>query len=146
MKQHITVKQLNELSEKGKERLREWWKPELGDKFVQKHYHEQKKKVIEQVFVECDGWHCSNCEGDTPYSGKLDLPLLSIGQMIEFLDNQNEIEDSETLNLFTDYDSGHVKCWVIQKLNFKGDQIYCFASHKANLCDVLWEAVRQVLK
>jgi len=117
MKQVITKDQLLELSEKGKGKLREWWKPQLGDKFVQKHYNEIKKKVIEQVFVECDGWHCSYCEGDKPFSGKLDYPLLSIGQMIEFLGEQR-------FNLM-----------------FDGDFI-----KNEDLCDRLWEAIKQVLK
>lgn len=34
MKQHITIDQLNELSKKGKERLREWYKVVPGDRII----------------------------------------------------------------------------------------------------------------
>lgn len=32
MKQRITPQQLSQLNEKGKERLREWWEPQAGDR------------------------------------------------------------------------------------------------------------------
>lgn len=63
MKQHVTPEQLSDLSEHGKARLREWWRP--------KH---------------CDLYWPSGSNG----SGTRDYPLLSIGQMIEFLEQMFE--------------------------------------------------------
>ena len=88
MKQHITVEQLKELSDKAKEKLREWWKPSEGDFY--------------SLDMECN-LNCHSCSGeyhDLEYdktfreypSGLVEkfYPLLSIGQMIHFLsDNYN---------------------------------------------------------
>lgn len=65
MKQHITVKQLNELSDKGKEKLIEWflqWDNEDVNEWSEGSYRE--------------GMYLDNGEF---------CPFLSIGQMIEFL-------------------------------------------------------------
>jgi hypothetical protein len=34
MKQHISAEDLQELTQEQKDRLREWWKPEIGDMYV----------------------------------------------------------------------------------------------------------------
>lgn len=62
MKQRITTKQLNELSEKGKKRLRKWWK---------------EKKI-----GDISEWK------QTYKAYKYTLPLFNIGQMIEFLGDE----------------------------------------------------------
>ena len=72
MKQNITEKQLNELSEKGKKRLRKWWKPKTGD-FMISDLSDGSKSVGFVVQSEL--------------VGGTDLPLLSIGQMIEYLND-----------------------------------------------------------
>jgi len=88
MKQHITVKQLNELSEKGKKRLRKWW--DKDEQYV-KHYP---------------------------------LPLLSIGQMIEFLVKNDAFDD-----------------------NWQGSVILpCRFDEINKLCDALFSAVKEVLE
>ena len=84
MKQNITTKQLNELSKKGKERLRKWWKSSKGDIFT---WHDGYKiedglNWYVDVVVE-DG---EKQEVLYPSGKKTKrYPLLSIGQMIEFL-------------------------------------------------------------
>ena len=92
MKQHITPKQLNELSEKGKERLRKL------------------------------AW-------DSPYEvteeNKNGLPLLSIGQMIEFLREKTTITIyMETLIIGVNE----------AKIEYK------------ELSDALWKACKEVLE
>lgn len=99
MKQHITIEQLNELSDKAKEKLREWWEPEEYPFYDD----EREMQDLYEMF-----------------------PLMSIGQMIEFLDYHNR---QPQLN-FALVDTLHTG-----KL-FPPDF----------MCDALWEAVKLVLE
>jgi len=108
MKQHITVEQFDELGNKQRQLLRDWWRLRPGDHA----YFEGRYKVM--------------IEADTPFvgtSGVKYYPLLSIGQMIEFLE-----------------DSGH---WLHNKsmvsLNLREDSV-------VNICDTLWDAVKKELE
>lgn len=94
MKQNITKDQLNELSEKGKEKIR--------------------------------GWQMEPYKG-TWYEGELS-PLLSIGQMIEFLGD---------FCIDVDLSNG--------KLNGTG-YITEAREDGMELCDALWEACKEVLE
>lgn len=106
MKQHITIKQLNELSDKGKERLRKWWKPQFGDFAMENEgWHEITLGGLQAFDLERQAEERRNCH-----------PLLSIGQMIEFL---------------TDHD-------------FK--EQWLMFSRPEELCDDLWEVVWEVLE
>lgn len=118
MKQHITIKQLDELSDKAKERLREW---------------------LDMKIVVGQNYHVQGLESGWIYP--LDLPLLSIGQMIEFLDEigfEIKIETFEKKmgwDVFLDgnkYTPDNYE-WGIRK--FSNDDI----------CDALWEACVAVL-
>jgi len=98
MKQHITEEQLNELSEKGMERLLNW---------LNRHYPFDINNSKEIAIAE---------QG------------LSIGQMIEFLEENDD-------SIYVDSDG--------QKYN---DKIaYVSGIRGATLCDDLWEAVKDVL-
>ena len=152
MKQFITIDQLNELSEKGKERLREWWKPKEGDwYFIPKGiqygsgYGHWEETLWEKNTIHCLGYgELSWGEGGTvKYAGKVKFdsisygeygddnyfeipiksvyPLLSIAQMIEFLDGFGYLSSS---NLLT-WETHREPNW---------------------LCDALWEAVEEVLE
>ena len=100
MKQNITVEQLNELSAKGKEKLRKWCEEkDYGD------------------YIRSNG----------PNTRELELPLLSIGQMIEFLD-----EHKRKLRVSAVFQS-----WELGKSGGGGD---------VNPCDALWEACKETLK
>jgi hypothetical protein len=116
MKQHITVEQLEQLTQKGTKRLNTWWKPERGDVV-----HIWDDNI--DGYIEYDGkkaGYMVNARTVVGYQKKEDLlPLLSIGQMIEFLieDHPNGFEDF----LFT--------------REFHG-----------NLCDQLWSACKEVLE
>lgn len=87
MKQHITVEQLNELSEKGKETLLLWC--------IEHRYYETLNPIRDAI-----------------------IPLLSIGQMIEYLDEYKPIY--------------RTKMW-------KEIRAY-------RMCNQLWEAVKEILK
>lgn len=111
MKQHITPKQLQELSEPAKARLRDWWKPEQGDYYTDGFF---------KAFMNYEIYHIFTA-GSTPAPAPF-LPLLSIGQMIEFLDEHDEL-------LYCEEISHHI--------TWEEDE---------ELCDTLWEAVKTVLE
>ena len=100
MKQHITVKQLKELSTKGKRRLREWWKPKKGDIYwrvkVQKIMVRTHNKKLKERTVD----------------GNYRYPLLSIGRMIELLYENNKLgsDDWNQLVLPTPYNKKDSVC------------------------------------
>ena len=113
MKQNITTEQLNELGEKGKKRLRKWWKPLQGDYYVFNcNLDSSKPKDYASDIVHDCGAIDTRHENDDD-----SLPLLSIGEMIEFLgDSYNQ---------------------HISPLAWRGD---------VELCDSLWEAVKEILE
>ena len=93
MKQHITIKQLNELTTEEKNYLRKWWKPKKGDKFYSNNYSnvygglfygELSSPIIAESY-EPDKVYFAGGEGE---GREKDLPLLSIGQMIEFIGDE----------------------------------------------------------
>lgn len=80
MKRRITFEQLQELNDSQKQKLLDWWKPEIGDVVVN-HHHE--KVVVSSI--RNDLMLCSLI-GGTSYYIKSDVyPLMDIGQMIDFL-------------------------------------------------------------
>ena len=99
MKQHISIDQLNELSEKGKDKLRVWLEPKI---------------------IESDPLYPNTYKqtGDDWWYGR----LLSIGQMIEFLDARTLIYKADV-------------GWCIDLAN----------KPQAVMCDALWEAVKEIL-
>ena len=99
MKQNITTSQLNELSDKGKGKLLKW--------SYQKKYY--RKNARDAMSAEA-----------TTLSDR--LPLLSIGQMIEFL-GEHKYKDGDSFY-----------GW---KLDLKTSEY---------ICDALWEACKEVLK
>lgn len=103
MKQNISTKDLELLTEEGKKRLIEWWKP---------------RKPENQI------WSNSAGGGGIIYPN---LPRLSIGECIEFLD-----ENSQLLG----FHKG-VKDWMVVDGNNN-----CF---NIELIDALWNAVVEVL-
>lgn len=138
MKQHITPDQLNELSDKGKEKLREWWKPVEGDQCIDPY-----EQI--QTTVWC-------CEDDVEEGS---LPLLSIGQMIEFLDESEWIESIHAPQ-HGELNKGDLKhkdddtYWEERDMsNPYNWQVYTTTVGSWNtkeLCDALWEAVKEVIE
>jgi len=135
---HITAEQLQELTEDQKERLRAWWKPEEGDKFYGKDWRGRY----------CTEWCVYvNEEGEVYRYGYGDidkmedcLPLLSIGQMIELL--AEEDPGSWSINCTT---SGG---WYITSNNLYGPKFYVTNNDGTDfieLCDALWQAVKEAL-
>lgn len=131
MKQHITIEQLNELSDRGKEKLREWWKPKRGD-----------------MFFGIDRGIVANTWNEIPNGI---YPRLNIGQLIEYLAEktkdityvddyfENQIGFNHTYGSLNNSTKSPKKgipyaiAWGSQKL-------------KGELCDALWQAVEEDLE
>ncbi|HEX8965414.1 MAG TPA: hypothetical protein VF820_03220 [Patescibacteria group bacterium] len=120
MKQHITIEQLNELSEKGKERLQYWYAASKYPKTV-------KVKLPEGFTI-------------TTYKEELwkrkKLPLLSIGQMIEFLEEKHELRRSHWEN------TKFIKPSSTTQISWTHES--SINSH--DICDNLWESAKEELE
>jgi len=133
MKQHITSKQLNELSEKGKSKLIDWQKKrgyKIGDVSCDPHWDEKKKKWFYDIWAyssEDEDWRQGQFDRlrqPVRFYAHYSLPLLSIGQMIEFLGDE----------------------WFTYIALQNKDDLKQFMVAKPDaLCDALWEAVKEVL-
>lgn len=103
MKQHITVEQLKRLSSEGHIKLDNWWKPQLGDLYIVWDFPDSPQVFTEERFY---------------VTGSVS-PLLSIGIMIEFLEEQMSLSLGEWLDM---------------------------PKRRGKVCDALWEAVKEVLE
>ncbi len=108
MKQHITIKQLNELSEKGADKMKEW----LATKV--------KGTPVGEI---------------TLIDGRLPSPILSIGGMIEFLDD----------GVVKPHIYKVSRGWVVDEYIY-GQEDSIFNIRRKELCDALWEAVKDTLE
>lgn len=148
MKQNISIEQISELSDEQKERLREWWVPDWGDKFFLLGRTELEEDIVtgsrrnttdmetpryvegtDRIFSLIDDW----------IFDKVDcLPLLSIGQMTHFLYEETNdwgIHYNDSGVFFTVYLS-----WNMETARMSG-KVYS----SDDLVDALWEAVKKVL-
>ena len=135
MKQHITTEQLNELSKKGKERLGKWWKPKWGDRITSIEKISSEKEIHSLGFITYYNAAGFMVEFKKPpfsaYKDKADLsPLLSIGQMIEFLDGKSIDKHYTALNI------------IIFEQGVGGTILL----PTEQWCDALWEAVKEKLE
>lgn len=131
MKQNITKTDLEQLSEKGKEKLREWWKPEDTDLYFDSDIH--------QWGCDFDGalqfdYESKKVMGNPDDGWGVVYPALSIGQMIEFLDEQDH-------RLILSKANGSV--WLVAFSNRPTRDEH---PSGAELCDALWEAVKEVIE
>lgn len=138
MKQHITVEQLNQLSEEAKERLREWWEPNEGDWFYD--YTRRDYTYSDDLTNQYAGqwvemlYSSRGDDYESIYPKELALPLLSIGQMIEFLvinGRPIKVDRYRDWHIFDASDGDVFLTW--------DKDIF------PELCDALWEAVKHVL-
>lgn len=135
MKQHITLTDLEQLSEKGKVNLREWWRPKEGDKT--------------HIILDIDGIAYKICyltkeRMNIVTGGEIWTPLLSIGQMIEYLtENGYEI----TLSHARYGENPNTEWWLDNISSPKLEGRIFSESHRTNneLADVLWQACVEIL-
>ena len=130
MKQHISIEQLNELSDKGKERLREWWKPSLYDVVLDNGEIGVIQDVVEYGFY-LDSENQWIIFTDSPKHPFKALPLLSIGQMIELIADFTELKDGRDW-----WGMCVIKDWMVDDPIFYKPE---------ELVDALWEATKEIL-
>jgi hypothetical protein len=117
MKQRITVEQLQELSERQQQKLREWWKPECGDWVCDNAWEEG----LLHIDFDTDWIVYNNYTDNLGFDWdekviKDELsPLVNIGQMIELLGREQACRTM-------------MREW-----------------HSNELADCLWSAVKEVL-
>lgn len=151
MKQHITPDQLWELSEQKMIKLREGIKLRYGDLIYDKYFDKAENRDVfyTAAFMYEDAdkmWvsHRSFPEIEKVFevtgSGKKTayLPLLSIGQMIEFIDCK-AVDKKKAGNSWQ-----HVLGEHYNK-PFSYDPEDCFLPDADEFCDALWEVVKQIL-
>lgn len=132
MKQNITLDQLNELSEKGKEKLFKWM-DEHG--YVQRSSHHYPINWDEKLKGEEENVY---------------MPEPSIGQLIEFLsDHANIVNPTQGRKriLITTASLGFLpeEDWKVN-VGYPYQQMADGAKKSSELCDVLWEWTKQILE
>jgi hypothetical protein len=108
MKQKITTKQVQELTAEQQQRLRAWWTPQEGDYIADGNH--------EEMIYYLNGIRKSKV-----------LPLLSLGQMIEWLHTADVLQ----------IEKASPTSWAV-KMNEA-------ESRDPELCDALWEMLKQVM-
>jgi hypothetical protein len=139
VKRRITPEQLQELTEEQKVKLREWWRPERLDAYYNENSHWYRAVLYSGI-----GPHDLQViyhEGSTAMDAQFDylklcIPLLDMGQMVEFLqDNDNNIR----------YDPFEENSIQIFKNGEWGRNSHYVSLLNKDICDTLWKAVKAVL-
>lgn len=126
MQQHITVEQLQELTEEQRAKLWEWWKPAPGDRYC-------SENGITFTLTEWEGSFTKASHGERYYM------LLSIGQCIELLIDSKYFENNYT---YCDDVLGLVHC------NGPGVDFaigWRDSTNGVEFTDALWQAVKKAL-
>jgi|SRR3972149_466892 len=121
MKQRIDKEQVLSLTDEQKVKLRELWEPKEGDFFYF------------PIYGECYyGEYMGGYSNEAFVPNADSLPLLSIGQMIEILHRKNL---QITLEQGRDYAVSFFLGFIPKEYRFQDKE----------LCDALWEALKEVL-
>ncbi len=146
MKQHITLDQINELNEEDIKILQKWWKPMSGDAYV---------GDVDDVCWEAE---YSVVRTDTCTIPVIDskryfkeikkfIPILSIGQMIQFL---NDMDMAVCIDQWiNDSNRKSLKGKGAYRIGlnwFQGLEKYDYICEQKELCDALWLAVKYIIK
>lgn len=145
MKQHITKEQLSELSLKAQDRLYDWYKSKSVIPGGNPDYPVcDANKSDHFVFYRKAGSNSSYI---------LRIPLLTIGQMIEFLEDHRETW-SWSLHSFYEGQYGTQEegtpdyrkrkwLWTVERWTSNG---VINKDYDGELCDALWNAVKEELE
>jgi hypothetical protein len=131
MKQRITIEQIEELTDSQKSKLNEWWKPAIGDPFINQR---GMKLFVDETIEGVNGlqirfvsvpitypYQSHDEDGQSLIHKSRCLPVLSIEQMIEYLNDNNIRPDLIESNR-----------WWIDRWE------------KRDSCDQLWDRVKQI--
>lgn len=139
MKQQITVEQLKELSQKAKEKLHELWTPEWGDLYTDiLSPHNTVSSASASSFeyvhgIRVDLEALKERTRTITYTQpqqeveQFNLPIYTVGQMIAFLQPRKPL-------VMTCVHNEEKHSWIV-----------C-GREKEELCDALWENIKEVLK
>jgi len=132
MKQRISIDQLKQLTSEQQNKLRAWWTCKEGDWF--KPINSDQEQLLSDRSKECTSEQCEfdDWYGWCVYLEENCLPLLSIGQCIELL---NENHDYFYMCSDGEMHIGSIYNYYKDGPDRKGE----------NLIDVLWEAVKPIL-
>jgi len=117
MKRNITLEQLSSLSEFGRENLWRYFEPIFTKELGAMTPEEQKK--MGNIMM-----------------GKV-IPLLDIPTMIEYLSTNSTVKMEQW--------NDEYKYWRVG-LNWFSEDDYCYVVEKKELCDALWELVKELLE
>jgi hypothetical protein len=123
MKQHIDSEQLDQLTAKGRDFIREWYVVGDGDYIAYRAYPRQKEWAI------CLNYNDTDYGYDNEPGTKLrkdELPALSIGQMIKFLYQR------ETIDIRSEERNSPSQGWYVNE------------TPALELCDALWIRVKNI--
>jgi len=123
MKQRITTQQLEELTDLQRQSLRKWYVVGEGDYIAWKNNSRQKKYNVDLNYNDSEYGYVD--EPNSKLTGKWEAPLLSIGQMLEFLD------------ICVIYLENEAGWWGIKTTESLQD-----IEPVPELCDALWEVIK----
>jgi hypothetical protein len=150
MKRRITPDQLNQLTEEQKQKLRELWKPEIGDWFYFRGMDKNEDRVDETQCIIKFATHKGELLLHYAEYARIPksecLPLLDISMMIELLEshNINWCDKLFKISYYNEYeeifDENHI---AVDELSASKEEITKW--YRGELCDALFEAVKAVL-
>ena len=141
MKQRIDTSQLQQLNPSQQEKLREWWNPKEGDFAIRNFIHEfivaykTNDNRLQNVAKDCGCSDCCISYGEC-------LPLLSIGQCIELLQEISHKHLYEDIWMHTEHKPQKAGGWGWKWYCGHGDYNQYDSEE---LIDALFETVKSIL-
>ena len=141
MKQHITLEQFLEISEEHQNKLRDMWIPQDNDLYFTQNPQGEWENKVNPVY---DDGEYSCIRFDTKevgnYANKIGdmYPCLTIGKMIEILENKHNGK------IDIDFFKEGYDVRVYEETDDCA-KVFVFNSYTTELCDALWEAVKEIL-
>ncbi len=139
MKQYIAIEQLRELTPEQQIKLREWWQPQKYERVAYTYRYNNNWETSEILIKGLYNHNPTKVEEESDLDGEYVfmkdncLPLLNIGQCIEYLRKYDlDINDTSLKD----------KEWCVD-LNRGDSNLYLFRSNE--LIDALWEAIKTYL-
>lgn len=137
MKQRITADRLKELTELQQEQLKELYFPNDGD-WIYRPVNGDTGFYGEVIYS--DGYQFEKLEPE-----KTDLPLLTVGQMIEIIENQyggrlGSLSKFDNSRLMTTY---HIDI-ISGSFSYRSETVYASRTTE-KFADVLWAIIKKIL-
>jgi hypothetical protein len=119
VKQNISIENINKLTDKQKEKMRELWEPKYGD-----------------IITSTISNFVMTLKNSITFDKSYYLPLLSIGQMIEILEKHNILFSITNMCINPFYGKrGYAVTLTNKKKHYNSEE----------LCDALWNAIVDIM-